>query len=124
MESAESPPKFFQDPLDLFEAEIRPFHLFENLAGDVLGIGLQAETADQTVFLFFCGQKFGQLGRIPQAQRKHTGGNRIEGPGMANLALPCGTADQIDHIMGGQSFGLIYVQDPALHDSPNHPAPG
>ena len=77
----------------------------------IVGVGGKTEADRALVGLFGRGIELCQAGQIANDQRQDSGGQRVESAEMAHRALLQDAADAIDHVVRGQSGGLVDDED-------------
>ncbi len=85
-----------------------------NLAAGVISIGGYPEFNLGPVRLGGIGKEFDNACRLPEADRKYTGGHRVEGSGMTHATLAAEPFHQRYHAVRGDTPGFVYVQN-AIH---------
>src|SRR5690606_7157534 len=86
---------------------------FEHLTFGVAGGGGDAQLGHGFVTLVGIEQILGELGRLAEAQRQHTGRQRIETAGMSGLLGVEQPADLLQGRVGGEATRLVEQQDAA-----------
>ena len=82
--------------------------LLQHGAGNILGVGGEAQTHRSLVGLFRVLKKFHAPGGSPHKHRQHPGGHGVQCPAMADAPFMQDTPQLGNHVKRGKILGFIY----------------
>ena len=87
------------------------FPLFQNGAGDILGVGRKAQAQGGLIGFFGVFKKFHPPGGPAHEHRQHAGGHGVQGAAVADAAGIEHPAQPGGHILAGPVLGFIDNDD-------------